>query len=155
LFTPKHRHSGDDIKTLPRTPLDVTRQQEVSYHETGHAITANHLGIGVDWMERNGDGSGLCWTSKGWEAAPDFDRAVVFAAGALAVWLKFGIRAKPSPTDLRAVLRLSREERVKAVDRAEQILRDRWADVEALATKLLADPDGFIPLPFPRDFSNP
>jgi 2,4-dienoyl-CoA reductase-like NADH-dependent reductase (Old Yellow Enzyme family) len=134
--------------------LDVTRQQHVAYHETGHAITANQLGIGVDWIERNDNGSGLCWTSKGWEAAPDFDRAVVFAAGALAVWLKFGIRAEPSLTDLRAVQRLPRGEMAKATDRAEQILRDRWADVEALATRLLADPDGFVPLPFAPDYSN-
>ncbi|HEV2029553.1 MAG TPA: hypothetical protein VGS16_13660 [Candidatus Dormibacteraeota bacterium] len=72
----------------------------------------------------------------------------------MAVWLKFNIQAHPSPNDLQGVRRVSPEHQVKAIDRAEQILRDRWADVEALAIRLLNDPDGFVPIPFAPDYKS-
>ena len=130
--------------------MDTKRQRVVAYHEAGHAVVAHDLGLKVDWVERNEDGSGECRIPI---PGSVLDEAAVYAAGAMAVWLKFNIQAHPSPDDLHGLRRVPAEQRVKAIDRAEQILRSRWAEVEALATRLLADPDGFVPLPFALDYS--
>ena len=83
----------------------------------------------------------------------EVDEAAVYAAGALAIWLKFNIQAHPPPNDLQGLRRVPPEQQVNAIDRAEQILRARWADVEALAIRLLNGPDGFVPIPFAPDYS--
>ena len=129
--------------------MDAKRQRHVAYHEAGHAVVANALGLKVEWVERNEDGSGECRIPV---PGSVLDEATVYAAGALAVWLKFGIKAQPSPDDLQGVHRAPAGHQAKAVDLAEQILRSRWADVETLANQLLNDPDGFIPIPFPVDY---
>jgi hypothetical protein len=131
--------------------LDPARHQHISYHEAGHAVVAHALGLKVEWIERNEDGSGECRIPI---PGSVIDEAAVYAAGAMAVWLKFNIQAHPSPNDLQGLRRVPREHQTKAIDRAEQILRAHWADVEALATRLLADPDGFVPLPFAPDYMN-
>jgi hypothetical protein len=131
--------------------LDAPRQQVVAYHEAGHAVVARELGLKVDWIERNADGSGECRIPI---PGSVIDEAAVYAAGAMAVWLKFNIQAHPSPDDLQGLHRVPAERQTKAIDRAEKILRNRWVDVEALATRLLNDPDGFVPLPFAPDYMN-
>lgn len=150
--------SGDDNRTstFARTPLDVSRQHVVAYHEAGHAVVADELGLGVEWIERNKDGSGLCHLSKASRYRSDFDDAALGAAGGLASGFKFGpIYHSISPEDRLGFRNLTVQQKKDAVERASEILRSRWAEVEALANRLLTDPDGFVPIPFPRDFSNP
>lgn len=130
----------------------MDRQRVVAYHEAGHAVVADELGLRVTWIKRNEDGSGECRIPI---PGSPIDEAAVYAAGALAVWLRFNIKARPSPDDLRGLHRVSPKHQVKAIDRAEQILRMRWTDVEKLARRLLADADGYLPLPFAPNYSNP
>ena len=136
--------------------MDPTRQHVVGWHEAGHAIAADELGAGVDWIERNPDGSGHCHINSNRDVGTLFDQAVIYAAGALAVGFKFGRKyADINGNDRKGLQAVSPERRTKALERASQILRKRWDEVEALAIKLLDDADGFVPIPFPRDFSNP
>ncbi len=117
-----------------------------------HAVVADELGLKVTWIERNLDGSGECRIPV---PGSKYDESAIYAAGALAVWIKFNMRAHPSPNDVQGVRRVPPEHQVKAIDRAEKILRARWPEVEALAIRLLNDPQGFVPLPFSPDYANP
>ena len=112
--------------------------------------------MSVDWIERNQDGSGLCHMKHGSRYEAEFDEAVIGIAGGLASGFKFGVEHHSiSPEDRLGFRNLTPSQRIAAIERASEILRARWPEVEALAIRLLEDPDGFVPLPFPRDFSNP
>ena len=135
--------------------MDPTRQHVVAWHESGHAIVADELGAGVDWIERNPDGSGHCHINSNRDVGTLFDQAVIYAAGALAAGFKFGLQyADINGNDRKGLQAVSPERRTKALERASQILRKRWDDVEALASRLLADPDGFVPNPFAPDYTH-
>jgi hypothetical protein len=81
-----------------------------------------------------------------------FDDVVIDLAGVLASTYKFGLGCDPlSPLgDFKGIRRIGPEQRITAIERASEILRARWADVEVLANRLLQDPDGFVPFPFAR-----
>lgn len=134
------------------TSLGIKRQEVVAYHESGHAVVARELGLRVDWIERNGDGSGECRISV---PGSVYDEAAVYAAGYLAAGFKFGPGVeRRSPNDMKGLQRVALPQQMEAIDRAGKILRARWIDVEELALRLLEDPDGFLPSPFPIDSEN-
>jgi hypothetical protein len=135
--------------------LAFTRQQVVAYHEAGHAVVAHELGLKVEWIERNKDGSGKCHMNKASRYKSALDEAVIGAAGGLASGFKFGATQHAiSPEDRLGFRNLTPKQRITAIERASQILRSHWPDVEALANRLLTDPDGFVPIPFAPDYSN-
>ena len=139
--------------------MNPTTRQVVAFHEAGHAVVARELGANVAWVELNADSAtgfsswagGACHCDR---LSSTFDDVVIDVAGVLASTFKFGPGADPmSPDgDLAGVGRVPPNERVRAVERASGILHRHWADVEALATKLLDDPDGFVPIPFAPDY---
>ncbi len=121
----------------------------VSYHEASHAVVADELGARVHWIERSADGSGHCEISEANDVKTSFDRAVIYAAGALGVGYKFGpAHAAINGNDLTGVRKLAPTDRTRAIERASDILRRRWPEVERHARQLIDDPEGFVATPF-------
>jgi hypothetical protein len=133
--------------------LGVSRQHVVAYHEAGHAVVAHVLGLHVESIERNQDGSGKCSIPI---PGSVIDEAAVYVAGAMAAGFKFGLTyAVPSPDDRQGAHRVSPAQQLAATDRASKILSTKWPEVEALAIRLLQSPNGFISRPFASPYSNP
>lgn len=151
----KARPHDDDHQNNEDSPLETSRQHVVAYHEAGHAVVATALGIRVEWIERNGDGSGLCHMNRASRYKSVTDELAIGVAGGLASAYKFGTAHHSlSPEDLLGIRNLTRSQQIAAIDCASQILRSRWDEVEALADRLLNDPDGFVPIPFAPDYRN-
>jgi hypothetical protein len=126
------------LKTGAPAPLSP-QLVVVAIHEAGHCIVSQALGLGVSRVWIRPDGSGTFRQAR--SGLPE-DEIAVSLAGGLAEGLT-GLQPCLSASDLSGVSRYTlpepelRELIDAAAEEAAALLRERWADVLALAARLI------------------